>query len=279
MKVMMLKLLRVVRRHSVVLALASVALAGCTTALAPQAASAPAAARTALAPTGTLRVAVYAGSPTSLVAAAPPAEMRGVSVDLGRAFAAWLGVPVQVDVYPRLAEALAALQRGEADFTITNATAERARVLDFAPPLVDLELGVLVPPGSPIAAVERMDAVGVTIGVSQGSSSERVLGARFTQARLRSFPSLDAARSALVAREIDAFATNKGILFELAERVPGARVLDGRWGTEHLAPAIPQRRGDAALAALRSFTERVRSNGELTRAAERAGLRGTVAPN
>jgi hypothetical protein len=49
-------------------------------------------------------------------------------------------------VYPRLLEALAALQKGEADITITNATQE-----------------------------------GVTVGVSQGSSSECVLGARFKQ--------------------------------------------------------------------------------------------------
>lgn len=270
--------LQALRRHALLFALASMALAGCSSVAPPPAASAPAAARAALAPTGTLRVAVYAGSPTSLVAAAPPAQMRGVSVDLGRAFGAWLGVPVQIDVHPRLAEALAALQRGEADFTITNATAERARVVDFAPTLVDLELGVLVPPGSRIVATERMDVAGATIGVSQGSSSERVLGARFSQAKLRAFPSLDAARTALLAREIDAFATNKGILFELAERVPDSRVLDGRWGTEHLAPAIPKGRGDAALAALRAFTERVRGNGEMARAAERAGLRGTAPP-
>lgn len=235
------------------------------------------AARAALAPTGTLRVAVYPGSPTSLVEQAPPASMRGVSVDLGRSLAARLGVPAQIAVYPRLAEALAALQRGDADFTITNATVERARMVDFAPTLVDLELGVLVPSTSRVTAVERLDQPGVTVGVSQGSSSERVLGARLTQARLRSFPTLDAARAALQAQEVDAYATNKGILFELAERVPGARVLEGRWGTEHLAPAIPKGR-DAGMPYLRAFTEQVRGNGELERATMRAGLRGTVPP-
>jgi hypothetical protein len=34
---------------------------------------------------------------------------------------------------------------------------------------------------------------------------------------------------------IDAFATNKGILFEMADELPEARVLDGRWGAESLA--------------------------------------------
>lgn len=255
------------------------ALTACAGMPAPQApaAQASAAVRSTLAPTGTLRIAVYPGSPTSLVERAAPEQMRGVAVDVGRSLARRLGVPAEVVVHPRLAEALAALQRGEADFTITNATAERARLVDFAPTLIDLELGVLVPAGSRLGAVERMDSPGLSIGVSQGSSSERVLGGRFTQAKLRAFPTLDAARAALVAREIDGFATNKAILFELGERVPGARVLDGRWGTEHLAPAIPKGR-EAGMAFLRGFTEEVRRNGELERAAQRAGLRGTAPP-
>lgn len=264
------------RRHLISAGWVAVAaiLGGCAT---PSSPAAPAAARAALAPTGVLRVAVYPGSPTSLVEQAPPETMRGVSIDLGRSLAARLGVPAQVAVYPRLAEALAALQRGEADFTITNATAERARLVDFAPTLVDLELGVLVPSTSRLTAVERMDQPGVSIGVSQGSSSEKVLGARLKQAKLRSFPTLDAARSALQSGEIDGFATNKAILFEQAQRLPGSRVLEGRWGTEHLAPAVPKGR-NAGMTYLRQFTEEVRGNGELQRASQRAGLRGTAPP-
>jgi polar amino acid transport system substrate-binding protein len=233
-------------------------------------------AREALAPTGTLRIAVYPGSPTSLVESAPPERMRGVTVDLGRALATQLGMPSQVVVYPRVAEVVAAIQRGEADFTITNATPERQRLVDFAPPLVDLELGVLIPAGSRVSAVERIDQSGVTVGVSQGSSSERVLAGRLAQSKLRTFPSLDAAAGALQRGEIDAFATNKGILFELADKVPGARVLDGRWGTEHLAPATVKGRAAAGVAYLEIFARDVKGNGELQRAVERAGLRGTV---
>ena len=47
----------------------------------------------ALAPTGKLRVAVYPGSPSSLVQAAGSAEQRGLTVEVGRALAAQLGVP------------------------------------------------------------------------------------------------------------------------------------------------------------------------------------------
>jgi polar amino acid transport system substrate-binding protein len=256
------------------LALAA-ALAGCANA--PQATGPSPEARAALAPTGKLRVAVYPGSPTSLVERAPLSQMRGVSVDLGRALSERLGVPMQVEVFARQQEAFGALQRGEADFMVTNATAERAKLVDFAPPLVDLELGVLVPPGSIVDRVDRIDQPGVTLGLSQGSSSERVMRERLKNAKLRTFPNLDAAAAALRAKEIAAFATNKGILYELSDKVPGSAVLEGRWGAEHLAAGIPQGR-PAGLAYLRVFTEQVRQDGELARATQRAGLRGTVAP-
>jgi polar amino acid transport system substrate-binding protein len=186
-------------------------------------------------------------------------------------------MPHTMVVLPRVAEVVAALQRNEADVTITNATPERARVLDFAPPLVALELGVLVPAGSPVTAVEAVDRAGLRIGVSQGSSSERALGARLRQAVLQPQPTLQAAAQALREGGIDAFATNKAILFELADQLAGARVLDGRWGLEQLALGLPKGR-DAALPWLRGFSAAMQAEGHVQRAAQRAGLRGTASP-
>jgi len=250
-------------------------LAGCASAP-PVPAPAPADVRQALAPAGTLRIAVYAGSPTSMVENVPDAERRGLTVDIGREMARRLGVPATIQVYPRVAEVVAALQRGEADVTITNASAERQKLLDFAPPLVALELGVLVPAGSPVSSVDTIDRAGARIGVSQGSSSERSLGARLRQARLLPQPSLPHAAQALRQRELDAFATNKAVLFELVGNVPGARVLDGHWGLEHLALGTGKGR-DAALPWLSRFNTAMAAEGYLARASERAGLRGTAA--
>jgi polar amino acid transport system substrate-binding protein len=235
----------------------------------------PAATREALAPTGTLRVAVYAGSPTSMVRHPGSGEMRGLAVDLGRELGSRLAVPVAIVEFPRVADVVAALKAGGADMTITNATAERAREVDFTAPLVALELGVLVRPGSPIDAVEAIDRPGHRIGVSQGSTSERVLGARLRSATLVAAPSLAAAGDMLRAGSIDAFATNKAILFELADRVPGARVLDGRWGLEHLAVAVPKGR-EAGREFLHTFVVAMQTDGQVQRAAERAGLRGSA---
>jgi polar amino acid transport system substrate-binding protein len=248
----------------------SVALAGCaSTAPAPDPQV-----RTALAPTGTLRVGVYPGSPTSLVRDAK-GEKAGVALDLGNALGKQIGVPVQVVEFARLALVLDALKAGQIDFTFTNATPVRAKDMDFTPALVQLELGYLVPTGSAILKPEDVDRSGVRVGVSQGSSSQGVLSQAYKIATLVPAASIKQAQEMLLARKVDAFATNKGILFEMLDGLPGHKVLDGRWGLENLAIAVPQGRS-VAMPYLQQFSQQVRSNGVLQEAVSRAGLRGTA---
>ncbi len=227
----------------------------------------------ALAPTGVLRVGVYLGSPTSLVRDAKTAHSHGVAFELGHALGQQLGVPVQVVEYPRVAEVIEGLKKSEIDMTFTNATAARAKDIAFTPALIQLELGVLVPANSRLQSFADVDRAGVRLGVSQGSSSQGVLGARLKQATVVPVPSLSVAQQMLQRGELDAFATNKGILFELAEKLPGAQVLKDRWGLENLAIAIPKGR-ETVMPYLREFAQSLVARGELQKMANRAGLRG-----
>lgn len=264
------------------LPLAALLITGCATAPAPSAAPAATAAsasvtaaeRQLLAPTGKLRVGVYLGSPTSLVRDAS-GQPRGVSVEIGQALAQRLGVPYEQVEFPRLALVLDALKAGHVDFTVTNATPARAVDMNFTPPLVLLELGYLALPDSRVQTIADVDQAGVKIGVSQGSTSQGTLGRLYKSAVVVPAASLQAATEMLKSREIDAFATNKGILFEMADRLPGARVLPGNWGLEQLAIAIPKGR-EAGMDAVRRFADQAKADGSVQRAAERAGLRGTA---
>jgi polar amino acid transport system substrate-binding protein len=166
-----------------------------------------------------------------------------------------------------------ALRSGQADMTITNATATRARLVDFTEPLVAIELGYLVLPGSPVVAINDVDRAGIRIGVSQGGSSHAMLVATYRNASVVPAASLKVAAELLTERRIDAFASNKGILFQLADGLPGARVLDGRWGAETLAIAVPQGRA-AGKAWLAGFAAAVQREGLVQHAAQRASLRG-----
>src|SRR4051812_27656335 len=127
--------------------------------------------RAALAPSGSLRVGVYPGSPTSLVRDAKTGQRAGVALELGQALGQRLNVPVQVVEFERLALVLDAVKAGTVDFTFTNATEVRARDVDFTQPLVRIELGYLVPAGSRFSSIVEIDRPGVRVGVAQGSSS------------------------------------------------------------------------------------------------------------
>ncbi|MEI6718844.1 MAG: transporter substrate-binding domain-containing protein, partial [Betaproteobacteria bacterium] len=95
--------------------------------------------KSTLAPTGVLRVGVYLGSPTSLVRVGPSGESFGIALELGKALGQQLGVPVQVIEFPRVAEVIVAIKDEKVDMTFTNATAARAKEIDFTAPLVQLE--------------------------------------------------------------------------------------------------------------------------------------------
>ena len=229
----------------------------------------------ALAPTGKLRVGVYLGSPTSMVRTGT--ETHGLAHDLGQELARRLDVPFEPVTYPRIADVIEAMKSGAVDFTVTNATAARAELVDFTQTLLSVELGYLVPAGSAIVSAADIDKAGNRVGVTKGSTSERTLPKLVPNASIVPAPSVKEAARMIADKQLDAFATNKSILFEMADGLPGAKILDGRWGVEHMAVAVPKAR-EQAHEYLRRFVEEVQKSGQLVRAIEQSGLRGTVPP-
>ena len=75
--------------------------------------------------------------------------------------------------------------------------------------------------------------------------------------------------------ELDAYATNKAILFEMSDSLPGARILDGNWGLEHMAIAIPKGR-EQGLPFVARFVQEVQASGLLGQLQQQAGLRGAA---
>jgi polar amino acid transport system substrate-binding protein len=231
--------------------------------------------KSVLAPTGKLRVGIYPGSPTSLVTDPATHQAHGLTHDLGDIFAKRLGVAVDYVTFQRIADVIAAIKNAEVDFTITNATPARANDVSFSPILVAVELGYLVPGNSDITSADQINRPGIRIGVTKGGTSERTLGAKFPNARIVPAESVTAAVGMFGRGEIDLYATNKPTLFEMSGAMPGARILDGNWGLEHMAVAIPKGR-EQALPFVASFVKDVQDNGVLARAQQEAGLRGAV---
>jgi polar amino acid transport system substrate-binding protein len=228
-----------------------------------------------LAPTGKLRAGLYPGTPTSILPDAPGGP-RGVGYDLGKEIAQRLGVPYEPVVFSKNAEVLEAVKTGQVDMAFTNATAVRAKDMDFGPPFLEIELGYLVPQGSKVSTLADVDKPGVRVGLTKGSSSDAALSRDLKSAAVVRAETVGAGVDMLAAGQIDAFATNKATLFEMAEKLPGSKVLDGKWGVERHAIAIPKGR-DQGRAFVEKFTRDAKAEGLVKAAIERAGLRGATA--
>jgi polar amino acid transport system substrate-binding protein len=231
--------------------------------------------RAALAPTGRLRVALFQGSPGSSVIG-KDGRPAGVTYELAQLASQQLGVAVEYLEFPRAAEVFEAIRSGRADFTMTNASEARQREADFTPPLLRMESGYLVSAGSGITVIAAIDQAGVRVGVAEGGSSHKQLSRELKQASVVPVPSLDAAAQLLNAGELHAFASGKGILYEVAEQVPGSHVLPGYWGFENLGIALPKGRPPAAADWARAFADSLRGTPQLQTMVTRAGLRGTT---
>lgn len=244
------------------------------TASASQVCATPAA-RMALAPTGALRTGVYRGSPTSYLESPQGTPAGGVGWSLGRALSQKLGVRFEPTVFPNNAAVLAAARQGAVDLVFTNATPARARVIHFASPVMDVEKSVLVPAGSAIGSLDALRGRAVRIGVSAGSSTGEELASIYPAAKLVPVPTLQQAGQMLSQGSIEGFATNKAILFEMADKVPGSHVLAGHWGLEHFAIGIPMGRA-AGEACLEAFSADTAREGLLQQAIDQARLQGAL---
>jgi polar amino acid transport system substrate-binding protein len=232
-------------------------------------------ARNVLAPKGALRVGVFSGSPLSMVRDGKTGEMHGLCIDLGKELATRLDVAFEQVGFQRIAEVIEAMKAGDVDFTVSNATPARAAHVLFSQTLISLELGYLVPAASPIATIADVGRPGLRVGVTQGSTSQGTLPRLLPNATVVPAQSSRRAVEMFERGELDLFATNKPTLFEMSDQMPGAHVLDGKWGVEHIAVAIPRGR-EAALEFLRRFVAEAQTSGLLSEAAERAGLRGVA---
>jgi len=229
-----------------------------------------------LAPSGRLRAGLYTGTPTSILNNTDK-DPRGVGYEIGKELARKLHVDYEPVVFAKNAEVQQALKTGAVDVAFTNASAARAKEVDFAPPYLQIELGYLVPPESALTDLRDIDTAGKRVGVTTGSTSDATLSKDLKNAEVVRAPTFNDTIAQLASHQIDAFATNKATLFEIAEKLPGSRVLDGRWGVERHAIAIPKGR-EAGLEFLKTFTNEIIATGLVRDAIGRAGLKGVLEP-
>lgn len=236
------------------------------------------AARTELAPTGTLRVGINFGN--ALLTSKDPKSGAegGIAVDLGRELSRRLGVPMTIVPYTSAGAMADGAKAGAWDVAFLATDPDRAGEIAFTAAYVEIDSTYLVPAGSPIKTMADVDKPGVRIAVSEKSAYDLYLSRALKQATLVRTPGVDASVAMFFRDKLDALASLKPVLVELAEKYPGSRVVDGRFTSVQQAVGTPKGR-DAAAVYLRAFVEEAKASGLVAQVIQKNGIRGvTVAP-
>jgi polar amino acid transport system substrate-binding protein len=229
-----------------------------------------------LAPTGRLRVAVLMVS----YFAVPDATgaLKGAIPDLGEELARRAGVVPELVRFDNPGAIMAAFRNGTIDVTFLGITADRAEVMTFGPPVIDLQTTYLVPADSRINSIAEVDRPGMRILVPQRSAQEAHL--KKTIAHATMIPvAVEQPREAverIKAGEADAFSHVVPMLASAQPHLPGSRILPGSYFNVPVAIASAKGRSDAVAAWCRRFIEEAKASGFVADAIARSGAPGLV---
>ena len=232
-----------------------------------------------IAPTGKLRAVINLGNAVLARRQPDSDEPAGVSVDLARAFARLLGLELELIPVKVAAEAVAAVTEERADIGFFAIDPGRGAGIAFTSPYVLIEGAYLVRSDSPLTDNAQVDAPGNDIVVGKGSAYDLYLSRHIQHASL--------VRAASSQAVVDTFLTGNqqvaaGVRQQLeadAARVPGLRLLPGRFMVIEQAMGLPRSRSARAEALLRSFVEHAKASGEVAAALQRNHVQGvSVAP-
>ena len=236
------------------------------------------AARSELAPTGKLRVGINYQNFLLVNKDPVGGEYNGIAVDLGRELGRRLGVPVELVPFETAGKLADSVKAGAWDVAFLANEPVRANEIAFSSAYLEIEAGYLVPAGSPIRTVADVDREGVRIAVSAKSAYDLYLTRSLQRAKLFRAPTIDASYELFVRDKLDALAGLKPRLATDAEKLPGSRVLEGRFSTVQQSIGTPQGRPSGAKY-LREYSEDVKASGFVAKAIERHAVRGvSVAP-
>lgn len=222
-----------------------------------------------LAPNGTLRAAINVGNAVLAARpAAPGGEPTGISVDLARELGRRLGVPVQLIVFDAAGKVVDAGRSGGWDVAFVALDPKRAAEIAQSPPYVQIEGSYLVRNDSPLKSNDEVDRRGHRVVVGRNSAYDLYLSRELKQAELVRTPTSGQVVDTMLKENYEVSAGVKQALENDARRVPGVRLLPGRFMVINQAMAS-QKGKEAGANYLRGFIEEMKASGFVAKAIER----------
>jgi polar amino acid transport system substrate-binding protein len=233
----------------------------------------------AFTPTGTLRASINLGNPILANRDPQSGEPTGVSVDLARAFAQRLGVPLELVVFDAAGKSVEAVSDERADFGFFAVDPKRGETIAFTAPYVLIEGFYLVRADSPIRANADVDQPHNRVAVGNGSAYDLFLSRELKTAQIVRAPTSPTVVQTFLEQTLEVAAGVKQQLEADAAKIGGLRLLDERFMVIRQAIGVPRSRGIMAPQVLGEFVEDMKQNGFVAEALERHRIVGaSVAP-
>ena len=236
------------------------------------------AARSDLAPGGKLRVGI--NFQNNLLTARDPVTRApsGIALDLAWELGRRLGVPVEIVGYESAGALAESASKKAWEVAFLGAEPQRANEISFTAAYLEIESVYLVPPGSKIQTMDEVDRKGVRIMVPAKAAYDLYLTRTIKNATLSREPGADAAFKKFVDDKMDVLAGLKPRIEEDHDRLPGSRVLAGRFTAVQQAVGTPKGH-DIGAKYLCDYVDDIKASGLVGRTIAKNGIRGvSVAP-
>ncbi|KER69932.1 ABC transporter substrate-binding protein [Burkholderia cepacia] len=231
----------------------------------------------AFTPTGKLRASINLGNPI-LAGKDASGAPTGVSVDLARAFAATLGVELELVVFDSAGKSVQAVSEERVDFGFFAVDPRRGETIAFTEPYVLIEGYYLVRDSSPIRRNEDVDQLPVRVAVGEGSAYDLFLTRELKHAQIVRAPTSPTVVRTFLEQDLEVAAGVKQQLEADARQAHGLRLLGERFMVIRQAMGVPKSRGTAADT-LRTFVEEAKASGLVAQVLARHKIVGaSVAP-
>ncbi len=231
-----------------------------------------------LAPTGALRAGINLSNFLLVTGKSAAGDPEGVSPDMAGEIARSLGVPVKYVTFKSPGDLADQAGKGVWDIGLIGAEPQRAEAIAFTAAYCEIEATYLVPGGSPLKTIADVDAAGVRIAVAGRSAYGLWLDRNIKRAELIRTDSLGSAFDRFAAEKLDALAGLRPGLLGDVEKMPGARIIEGKFTSVQQAVGTAKK-NTAGAAFLREFVEQAKSSGLVARLIEKHKVRGlSVAP-
>lgn len=228
-----------------------------------------------LAPTGRLRAAINRGNGVLVQAGPISGEPTGVAVDLARAVAKRLGVPVDLITYDAAGKVFEALKRNEWDIAFLAIETVRASEIEFTAPYVIIEGIYVVPDGSPIGSIENVDRASNRISVVQGSAYDLYLSRSIKHATIVRSMSGAAAMDSFVNDKLEVMAGVRQAIVGLMKGHAGLRVIEPPFMEIRQAMGTPKGRL-AGVDFLKIVVEEMKASGAVAASLRRGNQHDAV---